>query len=110
MSGWHRILRIRDQETNTMNVSSATAWHHRFLRFNSVGLLGVGVQLGAVAVLTQRTGLAPELASVLGVALALVHNFTWHRRWTWADRGQPGTPAHRSFLKFAAANGLVSIA
>ena len=82
----------------------------RFLRFNTVGALGIGVQLFAVAGLAGGAGLAPELASALGVMLAVAHNFAWHRRWTWADRRHPTRPVAASFLLFAGTNGLISIA
>jgi len=42
--------------------------------------------------------------------IAVLHNFVWHERWTWADRtgGSPG-PARR-LLRFNLTTGLTSIA
>jgi putative flippase GtrA len=57
----------------------------RWLRFNLVGAMGMVVQLTVLAVWNR---LAPEhylLASVVAVELALVHNFFWHRRYTWRE-------------------------
>ena len=40
---------------------------------------------------------------------AVVHNFFWHERWTWADRteGQPGVV--RRFVRFNLSTGAASI-
>ena len=45
-------------------------------------------------------------ATAVAVAVAVVHNFAWHRLWTWRDRGANGMDA---FVAFAAANGIVSL-
>ena len=79
----------------------------RWLKFNLVGALGIGVQLGCLA------GLRPWLhylaATALAVELAVLHNFAWHERFTWRDR--PGARRDRwlRLLRFHAANGTVSI-
>jgi putative flippase GtrA len=73
----------------------------RWLRFNAVGVAGAAVQLGVIFALT-RGGLHYLIATALGVEAALLHNFFWHRRWTW--KGRPG-----SLLRFHLANGLVSM-
>lgn len=81
----------------------------RFLRFNLVGLGGIVVQLAVIGVLAHGLGTPPWIAAAAGVAAAVLHNYAWHRRWTWADRvGRQ--PAWREFLAFAAANGAVSLA
>lgn len=79
----------------------------RFLRFNGVSLLGVAVQLATVAALTRWLDLSAVAASALGVSTAIVHNFAWHRRWTWADR--PAAAWWATFARFAATNGSVSL-
>jgi putative flippase GtrA len=51
------------------------------------------------------------LATGLAVEIAVIHNFLWHERFTWADR--PAARPVQSFIrlaKFNAGNGLVSIA
>jgi putative flippase GtrA len=73
----------------------------RWLRFNAVGLLGVGVQLAALALLL-RLGLNYLPATALAVEAALLHNYFWHTRWTW--RGRTG-----SLWRFHLANGLLSL-
>jgi putative flippase GtrA len=84
-----------------------TSWQ-RFVRFNLVSGLGIIVQLAVLGVLT-RTGLVGYLvATAIAVATAVVHNFLWHRRWTWSDRR--GRGALSAFSAFAAVNGLISLA
>jgi putative flippase GtrA len=83
-----------------------TLWR-RWLRFNGVGALGIGVQIAVVAALADVWHVPYQAATCAGVAAAIVHNFLWHRLWTWADRHERGA---RAFMRFAAANGLVSLA
>ncbi len=78
----------------------------RWLKFNAVGVMGAGVQLAVLAVLT-RLGMHYMPATALAVESALLHNYAWHRNWTWRDR-EPHE-FRGSFLRFHLANGLVSI-
>jgi putative flippase GtrA len=80
----------------------------RFVRFNTVGAAGVGVQLAAVWLLAEVAHVHYLLATPAAVALAVVHNFIWHRRWTWYDRDAAGVFA--AFVRFAVANGALSLA
>jgi putative flippase GtrA len=73
---------------------------HRITRFYAVGLLGIPVQLGALALLSRVMDAGP--ATALSVEIAIIHNFLWHRRWTWSDR-------RGSFWQFNATTGLISI-
>jgi putative flippase GtrA len=81
----------------------------RFLRFNGVGALGVGVQLSTVAALTAWFHVNVAAATAIGVTAAVVHNFIWHREWTWADRRSEGGRLLRTFCSFALSNGAVSL-
>ena len=83
----------------------------RFLRFNAVGALGVAVQLSLVWLVASVLGASAILATTIGVAGAVGHNFLWHRRWTWADRNQARSTLRtaEAFAKFALANGAVSL-
>ncbi len=82
----------------------------RWMKFNAVGGLGLVVQLATLAVFRSWLKLDYLLATGLAVEIAVIHNFVWHERFTWADR-----PAARSFrslvrlVKFNASNGAVSI-
>lgn len=84
----------------------------RWLKFNAVGALGVAVQLGVLALLTHwRWNYL--LATAIAVESALLHNFAWHERYTWADRRRDGHRARqvtRRLLAFHAGNGTVSLA
>jgi putative flippase GtrA len=82
----------------------------RWLKFNAVGGVGIVVQLVALAAFRSWLKLDYLLATALAVEIALVHNFLWHERYTWADR--PATGAMQSLArlaKFNASNGAVSM-
>lgn len=80
----------------------------RFLRFNTVGALGILVQLAALWLLADVARAHYLLATTAAVGLAVVHNFVWHRWWTWRDRADAGSlPA--AFVRFAVANGALSL-
>jgi putative flippase GtrA len=83
--------------------STATCW----LKFNLVGGMGIAVQLLMLVALTSGLHIHYLVATVLGVEAAVVHNFLWHERYTWADR--PG-PSFTRFCKFNLTTGLFSIA
>jgi dolichol-phosphate mannosyltransferase len=70
----------------------------RFLRFGTVGFSGVFVDMGVFWMLTTILALAPVPATVLSAEVAVMNNFIWNDRWTFADRSlqQPGW---RSMLK-----------
>ena len=81
----------------------------RWLRFNFVGLLGVGVQLAVLTLLVSGAGLNYLTATALAVESAVLHNFLWHERYTWRERtrGAPGVGGR--LVRFHLANGLVSL-
>ena len=82
----------------------------RWLKFNIVGGIGIGVQLAALAIFRSLLHLDYLLATVLAVETAVLHNFIWHARFTWADRPASGlTDSLIRFTRFNASNGLVSI-
>jgi putative flippase GtrA len=80
----------------------------RLIRFASVGSMGMGLQLTVLASLTGLAGLHYLIATALAVEAAIVHNFLWHERWTWSDRGRNGEGLRR-LVRFHGAIGLVSI-
>lgn len=73
----------------------------RWLRFNAVGILGAGVQLVMLALLL-RLRVHYLVATAIALETALLHNYVWHRRWTWADKTG-------SLWRFHISNGLVSL-
>ena len=58
----------------------------RWMKFNVVGGIGIGVQLAVLLSLKSGVHLSYLLATALAVEAAVVHNFLWHERFTWADR------------------------
>lgn len=83
----------------------------RWIVFNIVGLLGVLVQLLTLAVLTGWLGLHYLTGTGLAVEAAVLHNFAWHERWTWADRaGCDKGGVWERLLRFHLANGTLSLA
>jgi putative flippase GtrA len=85
-----------------------TEWR-RFARFNVVSAAGMVVQVAAIWILVDLAGVSYVLATTGAVSLAVVHNFVWHRRYTWADR-RLLTGTARALSRFVLANGIVSLA
>lgn len=82
----------------------------RWLKFNLVGGVGVCVQLAALAALRSWLRLDYLLATALAVEIAVIHNFLWHERFTWADRPAARLiPSLVRMVKFNASNGAVSV-
>jgi putative flippase GtrA len=83
----------------------------RWIKFNAVGAIGIVVQLAALAAFRRRLGLDYLWATGFAVEIAVIHNFLWHERFTWADRptARPVQSLIR-LLKFNASNGAVSMA
>ncbi len=82
----------------------------RWLKFNVVGAGGVIVQLAALAVFVTGLRVNYLIATALAVEAAVLHNFFWHQRFTWADR--PGSGIYDSLgrlLRFNLTNGALSI-
>lgn len=61
----------------------------RWCKFNLVGAMGIGVQFAALFVVKGVLGVDYLLATALAVETAVIHNFLWHERFTWADRVRP---------------------
>jgi putative flippase GtrA len=77
----------------------------RLARFNIVGVLGFALQLGVLTALVGA-GWPVFLATIVAVEVAVLHNFAWHERWTWAD--VPGSRRAR-LARFHALNGVISL-
>lgn len=82
----------------------------RWVAFNGVGALGIGVQLGLLGVLVRLADMHYLLATAIAVELTVLHNFVWHEWWTWRERrsGTPSALAAR-LLRFHLLNGVVSM-
>jgi len=79
----------------------------RWLKFNAVGGIGVVVQFVVLAALKSGMQLDYLLATGLAVEAAVIHNFLWHERFTWADRVSESSWVR--FAKFNLTTGLFSI-
>ena len=64
--------------------------------------MGLGLQLLVLRLLATGTTLALQTSMVLAVETALLHNFVWHERWTWADRkaGARRAPGYSGWRAF----------
>ena len=82
----------------------------RWLIFNAVGGMGVGVQLLSLGVLADVLGLDYRLATALAVQAAVLHNFVWHEHWTWSDRCADRRGRWARLGSFTLVNGTLSIA
>lgn len=82
----------------------------RWLKFNFVGAIGIGVQLMVLALMRTGLHLNLMLATAVAVEAAVVHNFLWHERFTWVDRvGISRRESLARFLRFNMSTGLFSI-
>ena len=82
----------------------------RWMKFNAVGVIGIVVQVAALWIFRSWFRLEYLLATGLAVEIAVIHNFFWHERFTWADR--PAARPVQSLVrlaKFNASNGAVSL-
>jgi len=78
--------------------------------FTAVGIAGYGVQMAALWLLAGQGRVAIVPATLLATELAVLHNFAWHVRWTWADRPAGPLATAMRLLRFNLANGGVSLA
>ena len=84
----------------------------RVRAFVVVGVFGFVVQMTVLFLLASQWHVPYLIATALAVEAAVVHNFAWHQRWTWADRGGSDTLADSMsrLLRFNLGTGLTSIA
>jgi putative flippase GtrA len=82
----------------------------RIFGFVAVGAAGFAVQICTLAYLVVELGWPYPLATLAAVETAVLHNFGWHERWTWADRSIGREPMMARLARFHAANGAMSIA
>jgi len=88
-------------------------------KFVIVGCLGFALQLLTLWALTSLAAWPWLPATAAAVEVAVLHNFVWHERWTWADRrfggfgrfgGVAGPQTFARLVRFNVATGLISIA
>lgn len=81
----------------------------RILKFYSVGLVGIGVQAGVLALLNHLLGLYYLAAVAIAVECTILHNFIWHQEWTFRRRRQDGAPVLVRFLRFNLSAGATAL-
>jgi putative flippase GtrA len=79
----------------------------RFGKFSLVGTMGTAIQLGALALFNHWMPGHYLWATVAAIELTLVHNFIWHRHYTWRDHARSGRI--RRLLRFHVSSGLISM-
>jgi putative flippase GtrA len=81
----------------------------KWMRFNAIGVMGVGVQLSVLMVLRTYFNFNPFVATFFALQFALVHNFLWHQRWTWSGNRTIGRrAAFRRFVRYTSSSGTIS--
>ena len=81
----------------------------RVAAFTIVGLAGYVVQTAVLWLLVGRLGFAVVPATLLATEAAVLHNFLWHFRWTWADRPAGAKAAVGRLVRFNVSNGGFSL-
>ena len=89
-------------------MSNWKAIFHRWVKFSAVGVGGIFVQVVLLTLLLRLTGLHYLAATALAVEASVLHNFIWHRRWTWKDR--PQSRVTLMLLRFNLTSGAMSLA
>jgi putative flippase GtrA len=80
----------------------------RWLKFNTIGAMGVLLQLAVLGLLKSSLRVNYLLATGIAVEAAVLHNFFWHEAFTWADRR--GGKRLSRLVTFNLATGVFSIA
>lgn len=87
-----------------------TGGFRHWLKFNAVGIIGIGVQLLALTFLASGLKFNYLVSTFLAVETAVLHNFVWHERWTWVERTrQTASGLIGRLIRFHLTNGLISI-
>ena len=87
-----------------------TGGFRHWLKFNAVGIIGIGVQLLALTIFASGLKLNYLMSTFLAVEMAVLHNFVWHEHWTWVERTRL-MAGHRlrRLIRFHLTNGAISI-
>lgn len=73
--------------------------------------MGALLQLMLVFLLTNYFGVLSTAATLVAIEITILHNFMWHERFTWGNRGPKKSRRLALRLwRFHAGNGLVSLA
>ena len=75
----------------------------RFLKFATVGMVGMVVDLTVLNVMHKVFGLPLLVANTISFTTAVISNFTWNRYWTYPDSRTK--PVARQLVQF----GIISV-
>ena len=83
----------------------------RLAKYNAVGALGMGFRFAVLVLLRELGGLGYLASTALAIEAAMLHNFSWHRWWTWRERcaGIPWRATALRLLQFQLSNGAVAM-
>lgn len=81
----------------------------RLLTFLAVGGTGFLIQILTLTLFTAAAGWPYVPATAAAVEIAAVHNFCWHERWTWRDRGLSRGSLLARLGRYHATTAVVSI-
>jgi putative flippase GtrA len=81
----YRLMHQGEKHTTVARCSRLGRW----LKFNFVGALGIGVQFAVLFLLKSLLHFDYLVATAIAVEAAVMHNFVWHEQFTWVDRAKP---------------------
>jgi len=84
--------------------------NRRVTAFLAVGAMGFGVQMLILQWMLAAWRWPYPVATLVAVEAALLHNFVWHERWTWADRAEPSGGWVLRLVRFHLGSGITSLA
>lgn len=95
-------------------VAKTAGWRSTLLtsiKFYTIGAIGMIVQLAVIALLHHLFHMHYLLATFFGVEAAVIQNYIWHEKWTWAHRASvTRKEALIRLLKFNLTTGIFSVA
>ena len=100
---------LRTGVNQTVSRESWRAIGRHWLKFNTVGAIGIGLQLLTLTALAGRLRLNYLIATALAVEATVLHNFIWHERWTWSDRKVSSSDGIARLIRFNLTTGALSL-
>ena len=73
---------------NRLGLAERTNELMRFLKFATVGVIGMAVDLSVLNVMHKVIGLPLLAANSISFTTAVISNFTWNRLWTFPESRQ----------------------
>ncbi|PIR76719.1 MAG: hypothetical protein COU32_00530 [Candidatus Magasanikbacteria bacterium CG10_big_fil_rev_8_21_14_0_10_42_10] len=69
---------------------------HSFMKYFIVGVVGVGLDLGTLALLSTMFGIAPYISVIFNQIVVIAFNFSANKFWTFQDKALP----HKQFVRY----------